>query len=84
MGTARNLLGVVAAPVVPILLVARTYRDLSRRARLTRRNLAALPWVLLFDIMWALGEARGHLHALRQPSSAAGRRGWDLGRLGSG
>jgi hypothetical protein len=29
--------------------------------------LPALPWVLVFNLAWAVGEARGHLDALRQP-----------------
>lgn len=64
MSRSRNLMGIVGAPAVPALLLLRTYRELARRRRLGPRELAALPWLLLFDLAWAAGEARGHLGAL--------------------
>ncbi|HKP21698.1 MAG TPA: hypothetical protein VJT68_09285 [Thermoleophilaceae bacterium] len=63
---ARNVLGVLGAPAVPVLLTARILREVSSRGPLGLRTLLALPHVLLFNIAWAVGEARGHLHALRE------------------
>ena len=62
---ARNLVGVAACPVVPLLLLVRTYQELARRSRLGPRTVAALPWLVMFDVAWAFGEAAGHLDALR-------------------
>jgi hypothetical protein len=51
--------------VVPVLLTVRIARELSARRALGLRPLLALPHILLFNVAWALGEARGHLDALR-------------------
>lgn len=64
-GAARNLVGVLAAPVVPFVLLLRMYRELATRRRITARTVAMLPWVAAYDVAWAVGEARGHLDALR-------------------
>ena len=61
---ARNALGVLGAPAVPFLLTARILRELDTRGRFGLRTLLALPHILLFNVAWAVGEARGHLHAL--------------------
>jgi hypothetical protein len=61
----RNVLGAIAAPAVPILLTLRILRQVTRRRRLRLRALYALPAILLFNVAWAAGEARGHLEALR-------------------
>ena len=61
---ARNAVGVLAAPVVPVVLLVRTARELAARRRLGPRALAALPWLVLFDLAWAAGEAAGHTDAL--------------------
>lgn len=62
---ARNLIGVLAAPAIPVLLIVRTYQELAARSLVSPRALAALPWLVLYDVAWAAGEARGHLDALR-------------------
>ena len=62
---ARNALGVLAVPAVPLLLTARILREVNNRGRLGVRILLALPHILLFNIAWAAGEARGHMRALR-------------------
>jgi hypothetical protein len=64
-GRARNLLGVLGAPLVPPLLALRVLRGVARRGRLRTRALASLPLMTVFNVVWALGEARGHLDALR-------------------
>jgi len=63
-GTLRNVAGIVLVPIVPLLLVARTLREARRRGR-AARFVRVLPLVLLFDAAWAVGEARGHMDALR-------------------
>lgn len=64
-GRARNAVGVGLALVVPLLLVARTAREVFSRGRLRTRFLVALPALFAFDVAWAAGEAVGHLGALR-------------------
>jgi hypothetical protein len=64
-GRARNVVGVLASPLVPPLLTARILGETRRRRRLRSRALLALPFVLWFNAAWAAGEARGHLDALR-------------------
>jgi hypothetical protein len=63
---ARNLLGVAAAPAVPILLTLRVVRSTFATGRLRARVLLALPAVLAYNSIWAFAEARGHLDALRR------------------
>ena len=65
-GRARNLAGVVGAPLVPALMTLRVLRETQLRRRFRSRALAALPLVVWFNAAWAAGEARGHLDALRQ------------------
>jgi len=66
-GTIRNLLGVLGAPAVPLLLTVRLLREAQAKRRHRLHVLLALPLVLLFNVAWAAGEARGHLDALRGP-----------------
>lgn len=62
----RNLAGVGLAFAVPFLLAVRTAREVFSRRRLRARFLLALPVLLAFDAAWAVGEARGHVDALRR------------------
>lgn len=64
-GAGRNVVGMLAAPAVPLVLLARMYRELAARGRINARAVAALPWLVAYDVAWAVGEARGHLDALR-------------------
>jgi hypothetical protein len=64
-GAARNAVGVVAAPAVALLMSARALREVRAKQRHGRQALLASPFVLTFNLAWALGEARGHLDALR-------------------
>jgi hypothetical protein len=66
-GRGRNLVGILASPLVPLLLTARLVREALARRRHRVRVLLALPYVLLFNAAWGLGEARGHLDAMRGP-----------------
>jgi hypothetical protein len=66
MSATRNLAGVLGAPLVPPLQIARVIRETQRRRRLRGRLIAALPLIVVFDFAWAAGEALGHLDALRR------------------
>jgi hypothetical protein len=64
-GRARNLVGVLAAPLVPALM---TYRVVSRvfaKRRYRGRVVLALPGIVWFNVVWAFAEARGHFDMLR-------------------
>jgi hypothetical protein len=63
--TTRNLAGIPAAVVVPVVLMARTFREVFSRRRLRLRLVAVTPLLLAYDIAWAVGEAAGHLDSLR-------------------
>jgi len=59
-GRGRNLVGVLASPLVPFLMTLRVYRALQSRRRVGVRTLLALPVVFAFNLVWAVAEARGH------------------------
>jgi hypothetical protein len=63
---AGNVARVLLAPVVPVVLIARTARETFSRGRLRGRLLVALPYLLAFDVAWATGEALGHLDSMRR------------------
>ena len=60
---------VAAAPLVPLVLVARVARRVWPLGRYRRHLLRAVPWLLLFASAWALGEAAGAC-ARRVPRAA--------------
>lgn len=64
-GVVPNLARMAAAVLVPVVLLARTAREVLSRRRLRTRLVVALPLLVCFDVAWAIGEARGHLDALR-------------------
>ena len=63
---ARAALGVVATPVVPLLMTWRVVRLVIGKRKHRARLVAALPLLLTFDAVWAAGEAGGYLHTLRR------------------
>ena len=65
LGRARNLVGVLASPVVPFLMTLRVYRELGSRRRLGLRPLLALPVVFTYNLVWAVAEASGYLDMVR-------------------
>jgi hypothetical protein len=65
-GAGRNLAGAVGAPAVPLLLSFRILRTVFAKRRHRGAALLALPFILLFNVAWAAGEAFGHLDALRR------------------
>lgn len=64
-GRARNLLGVVAAPAVPLLMTWRVLARVQAKGRYRGRALLALPGIVWFNAVWALAEALGHLDMVR-------------------
>jgi len=63
--SARNLVGVAAAPVVPLLMTFRAGHEVWSRRRYRTRFVAALPFVVAYNAVWAWAEARGHLDVVR-------------------
>jgi hypothetical protein len=63
---ARNAIGVLAWPAVPVLLTVRILRNVFARRRHRIPALRSLPLVLLFNLAWAAGEALGHVDSLRR------------------
>jgi len=61
----RTLLGLLTAPVVPLLMTARAARTVFAKRRLRARFLAASPLILWFYTWWAIGEMNGRLDAIR-------------------
>jgi hypothetical protein len=57
----RNLIGVLASPLVPFLMTYRVVHEVRSRRRLGMRLLLALPMIFLFNLAWACAEALGHL-----------------------
>jgi hypothetical protein len=57
----RNLIGVLASPLVPFLMTYRVLGEVTSRRRLRFRLLLALPFIFLFNLAWAWAEALGHL-----------------------
>jgi hypothetical protein len=62
----RNVAGVLGAPLVPVVLLLRTYRELAARSHVNAPAIRALPWLVAYDVAWAVGEAQGHLDALKR------------------
>lgn len=58
---AKRWLHVITAPLLPLLLFARTARDVFRSGRYLRQFIASVPIVLLGQIAWAWGEMQGYL-----------------------
>lgn len=62
----RNLVGVVAAPVVPALMTARVLRQVFAKGRHRGRAVLALPVIVGYNAIWAYAEAVGHADVLRR------------------
>ena len=63
---ARNLAGVVGAPLVPFVMTARVLREVTARGRYRLRALSVLPLIFGFELVWAAAEAAGHLDMVRR------------------
>ena len=62
----RNLAGVLATPLVTVLLTWRIIRRVRDTKGHPGRALQALPLIFAFNAAWAIGEARGHAAMLRR------------------
>lgn len=60
-----NLIRIAASPLVPVVMLLRVARELGRRRKSRLSLFPLLPILASFDIAWALGEARGHMDAIR-------------------
>ena len=70
-----RLAGLVAAPLIPVLLLAKIVRRLIRKPSYFGPFLASLPVLLLFIVSWALGEAWGYVTAgWKETSSLSARK----------
>jgi hypothetical protein len=64
-GRARNVVGVIASPLVSLLMTLRVYRELGSRGRFGLRPLVAAPLVFTYNLIWAMAEARGYVDVVR-------------------
>jgi hypothetical protein len=62
----RNLAGVAGAPLVPVLMTLRVFRQVFRKGRYRGRALLTLPVIVAYNSIWAYAEARGHADLLRR------------------
>lgn len=60
-----NLARALGSPLVPAVLTLRIAREIRSRRRPFGPLLAALPFVVMFNVVWAAGEALGYLDAIR-------------------
>lgn len=65
-GKVRVLIGLLASPVVPLLMTWRVVRQVMQKRRHRGRLLAVLPILFSFNVAWALAEARGYVDILRK------------------
>jgi len=62
---ARNVVGVVAAPLVPVLMTLRVLRQVFGKGRYRGRAVLALPVIVAHNAVWAYAEALGHADMVR-------------------
>ena len=60
----RNVAGVLGSPLVPWLMTYRVFRHVVAKRRHLGLAVSALPAIFLFNLVWAVAEARGHLDVL--------------------
>lgn len=71
VGFGRNLLLLLASPLVTPLLLSRVMRRMAARPVYRAQLVRAFPWLLRFTFAWAAGEAAGYASTLLGPRSAA-------------
>lgn len=64
----RRWARILAAPIIPLLMLTRIARQLMRRRRHLGQLLLAAPILGLFLISWAAGEAVGYLRSASDPA----------------
>jgi hypothetical protein len=57
----KRLVLIAASPVLPLLLVGRVLRGVVRRERYIGECLMALPWLVLWSVIWSWGEFIGYV-----------------------
>jgi hypothetical protein len=63
---ARNLVGVLAAPLVPGLMTLRVLRQVFSKGRYRARAVLAFPVIVAYNSIWAFAEALGHADMIRR------------------
>jgi hypothetical protein len=69
-----RLASLVAAPLIPVMLLRKIVRRLTRKRSYLGPFLASLPVMLLFIVSWALGEAWGYVSIGRKETPALSAR----------
>ena len=67
--------GVVAAPLIPLVLLAKIVRRLIAKPAYAGPFLRSLPVLVMFIVSWALGEVLGYLSAAADDGSSHGAQG---------
>jgi len=57
----NRLVRAALTPLLPILQVGRIIKEAGKRGRYLPKLILALPWIILFQTSWALGELAGNL-----------------------
>lgn len=70
VGFGRNLLLLLASPLVPPLLLSRVTARMAARPVYRAQLFHAFPWLLRFILAWAAGEAAGYALTLLRSRSA--------------
>lgn len=68
-----RLTGIVAAPLIPVILLAKITRNVIKKPTYLRPFLKSLPTLLLFIVCWAFGEACGYMTVTEQPKEGSTR-----------
>lgn len=73
-----RLAGLVAAPLIPVMLLVKIIRRLTSKPSYLGPFLGSLPVLLLFIVFWALGEAWGYVtvESKETPALSARKRLW--------
>jgi hypothetical protein len=66
LSTAVRLAHIIAAPLIPFLMLTRIVRQVFRRRRHITQLLLATPVMVLFLVSWATGEIVGYLAPIGQ------------------
>jgi hypothetical protein len=65
LSSAQRTIGVLASPIVPLVMSWRVLRLALGKKRHRARALATLPVIFWFNLLWAYAEARGYVDLLR-------------------
>ncbi len=62
----RLAIGVLATPIVPVLMTVRQLRLVFAKRRYRGRAIAVLPLIVWFNLVWAVAEGLGYVDCLRK------------------